>query len=237
METNQGERKPLYSQVYDSIKSDIESGTYKKGEKIPTENELSLKYNVSRITLRSALDKLVRDNYLVRYRGRGTFVKSEKYTRSIAENLGFSEMCRRLGCKAGAKTIKSVIEDATSADIAELQIPEGSSVFVLDRIRYMDDIPVSLEIGRYTDRYMFLMEEDLNNQSLYQLLSDKYGIIFGDCTRKIEIVYSTYQLSKYLNVPIDYPLLYMYGLVYDSDGVPAYRNQHYIVGDKFTLTL
>ena len=64
-----------------------------------------------------------------------------------------------------------------------------------------------------------------------------YWMCFSRSSRNIEIVYSSYQLSKYLNVPINYPLIYMYGLVYDQDDVPAYRNQHFIVGDKFTLTL
>lgn len=237
MESKCDNTKPLYMQLYSTLKDDIENGVYKAGERIPTELELSEKYGVSRITLRNALERLTRDNYLVRYRGRGTFVKSIKYERPISENLGFTEMCRRLGRKPGAKTIKSVIEDATKEDIHELQVPEGSSIFTLERIRYMDDVPVSLEIGRYTDRYTFLMDEDLNTHSLYQLLRDKYGIEFGRCSRNIEIVYSSYQLSKYLNIPINYPLIYMYGLVYDQDDVPAYRNQHFIVGDKFTLTL
>ena len=237
MELDRDSTSPLYLQLYTVLKNDLENGVYKKGERIPTEAELSQKYGVSRITLRNALDKLVRDNYLVRYRGRGTFVKSEKYTRSIAENLGFTEMCHRLGCTAGAKTIKPVIENATKEDIEELQLAEGANVFVLERIRYMNNVPVALECGRYTDQYSFLMEEDLNTHSLYQLLAEKYQMSFGDCTRRIEITYATYRLSKYLNVPIDYPLLYMYGIVYDNDGRPAYRNQQYIVGDKFTLTL
>ena len=153
MELDRDSTSPLYLQLYTVLKNDLENGVYKKGERIPTEAELSQKYGVSRITLRNALDKLVRDNYLVRYRGRGTFVKSEKYTRSIAENLGFTEMCHRLGCTAGAKTIKSVIENATKEDIEELQLAEGANVFVLERIRYMNNVPVALECGRYTDQY------------------------------------------------------------------------------------
>lgn len=229
--------QPLYQQLYGIIKMNIDTGVYKKGEKIPTEAELSKIYSMSRVTVRNALERLTRENYLVRSRGRGTFVSEEKFQRSIVENLSFTDMCRNLNRVPGAKTIKSVIEDALPEDIEELNLSEGDKVIVIERIRYLDGIPVSVESGRYTERFSFLINEDLNTQSMYEVLREKYGITFGRTSRRLEIIFSSYQLSKYLNISIGYPLISLSGTVYDSNDVPSYRNKQFIVGDKFAFTL
>ena len=102
MESKCDNTKPLYMQLYSTLKDDIENGVYKAGERIPTELELSEKYGVSRITLRNALERLTRDNYLVRYRGRGTFVKSIKYERKS----GIYRNVPALGTQARSKDYK-----------------------------------------------------------------------------------------------------------------------------------
>ena len=95
METHTHDNRPLYMQLHDSIRDDILNGTYRPGEKILTEEQLSKKYGVSRITVRNALETLARDNYLVRKRGAGTFISEQKFSRSISEDLSFTDMCKR----------------------------------------------------------------------------------------------------------------------------------------------
>ncbi len=71
-------------------------------------------------------------------------------------------MCRE------ARFIKSVIEDPTETDKKELLLKEGSKIIAVDRIRYADSVPVSVEINHFTEDYQFLLGEDLNNVSLFQ---------------------------------------------------------------------
>ena len=73
--------QPLYQQIYDDIKNDIESGVYQVDDKIPSETELSEKYNVSRITVRRSIEDLCADSLLTKKQGRGTFVGSKQLKR------------------------------------------------------------------------------------------------------------------------------------------------------------
>ena len=57
--------EPLYMRIKDDIKTDIKNGKYKKGDKIPTEPELSSAYDVSRITVRRAIEELSSEGYLM----------------------------------------------------------------------------------------------------------------------------------------------------------------------------
>lgn len=70
--------EPLYIQLAYIIREDIQNGKYSAEQRIPTEKELSEIYSVSRITIRSALDILVKENLLMRRRGKGTFIASKK---------------------------------------------------------------------------------------------------------------------------------------------------------------
>lgn len=230
-QTNDG--RPLYMQLHDLIKSDILNGVYRPGEKILTEQQLSEKYGVSRITVRNALETLERDNYLIRRRGAGTFISERKFHRSISEDLSFTDMCKQLGVTPGAKTIKCVIEDADNADQAALNLGDAAAVVVIERIRYADSMPISLEITRFTNEFTYLLDEDLNNRSLYKMLREKYHLEFFHSNKEVEIVFATYQLAKYLDIQTGYPLLKMESLVCLMDGQPFARNQQFVRGDKF----
>ena len=228
---------PLYQQVKEKILLSIQKGEYSSGDKLPTENELENIYGVSRITVRKALEELTHEGYIVRRQGNGTFVSSDKLNRNIATNVSFTSVCEMAHTVPGAKVIKSVIEPATKDDIAELGLSENASVIVIERIRYANSVPVSVETCRFCDDFVFLLDEDLNDNSLYRLLSSKYDIQFADSSKTIEIVFSNFGNSKYLNVSVGYPLLSICSVVSDTKGKKAFRSRQYIVGDRFRLTI
>ena len=78
-----GSSAPLYQQVLDLLKSDIEQGTYPVDSQIPTELELSKMYGVGRVTVRRAIEELVGEGYLTKRQGRGTFVTATKIIRKV----------------------------------------------------------------------------------------------------------------------------------------------------------
>lgn len=233
MRLNSQESKPLYQQLMDKILDGIERGLYLKGSKIPTEAELSKLYNVSRITVRKALKELADMKILERKQGKGTFVSSLKLQRSIASFIGFSEMCAAQGLKANSKVLKSVIECANEEDRQELGLTEEAKVIVLERILYADGVPVTININRFTEDYVFLLDEDLNDLSLLSLMKSKYGITFQNDYKVLELSFSNYEMSRYLGIPQKYPLLQISAVVNDHNGISAYRDLQYIVGDKF----
>lgn len=98
---------PLYQQIYDEIKDAIEKGVYAPKERIPSELELAEQYEVSRITVRRAVEELCSDGYLVKQQGRGTFVSTPHINRQFhASTLQtFTALCANNGMKAGAHVV------------------------------------------------------------------------------------------------------------------------------------
>ena len=224
---------PLHQQLSDMLRWDIQTGKYAPGQKIPTELELSEYYQVSRVTVRSALESLVKRGLLERKRGKGTFVAQSRMSRSIVNDISFTDMCLQSGMTPGARTIKSVIETANDEDIQELELVPPARVMVLERIRYANNVPVSIEIHRMPERYLFLLEEDLNNASLQKAIAAKNYVWHG-YGKTIKLVYAAYEEAKYLSVSRGYPLISIQSLSYDDQG-PAHRVTQLIVGDRLEL--
>ena len=145
---NNDSAEPLYRQLENLLAEKIDNGTLAPGSKLPTENELVDTYHVSRVTVRKALDALSQRGYLERRSGKGTFVAEEKLQRPLNGVVGFSQMCREMGCVPGGKTIRRSIELASEKEAAKLGIPEDSQILVIERIRYADGHPLLLETTR-----------------------------------------------------------------------------------------
>ena len=229
---------PLYVQLYTELKRAIDEGDLKPGERFPTESELVEKYHVSRTTVRNALKEMTKESYLVRYRGRGSYVSQKKMSRPLSAKVNsFSEICREINCKPGARVMKCQLEDALPEDLEELDLPEGSKVVAIERVRLADNVPVSLEIARFTESFDFLLFGDLNNCSMYELIQKKCGISFVSSRKVIEMVFANYETAKYLCIPNDYPLISIASVVSCTNGKKAHRSLQLIVGDKFKFII
>lgn len=210
--------KPLYKQLEDALKEAIARGEYKPGQQIPTENELSVRWQVSRVTVRKALDALTRENLLTRVSGKGTFVSGEKFQRSMTGIMSFSELCQSQGRRPGSRTIKSVFESVDDETKALLNMNDGEKAVVIERIRYADDVAVSLETVHLPPRFAFLLDEDLNNHSLYECLREKYHLWFTHSRKMIELVYASFEVAHYLGVNEGYPLILIKSEMIDNKG-------------------
>lgn len=229
--------KPLYKQLEDALRESILRGEYKQGQKIPTESELSDSWKVSRVTVRKALDALTRENILTRVSGKGTFVSGEKFQRNITGVISFSELCRSQGRTPGARTIKSVFENCDSETHNKLNIKKNEKAVVIERIRYADDIAVSLETVWFAPKFADLLNQDLNNQSLYDILRDKYQLHFTNSKKTIELVYANLDIAHYLRIANHYPLISIKSDMLDSKGKIICISHQLIVGDKLKFTV
>lgn len=90
---------PLYVQVVECLKRDIENGVYNATGRIPTEAELAEQYKVSRITIRRAVDDLVSQGLVEKKQGKGTFICRQKFAKDIKNLQSFSEMCHHMNMK------------------------------------------------------------------------------------------------------------------------------------------
>lgn len=238
MQLKTSDHQPLYRQLTDLLRRDIKNGVYQDGSKIPTEIELGQIYGVSRITVRNALEELTKENLLIRKRGKGTFVASKKLERDITRASSFTELCEASGLRPGAKVTRLAIEDATPLDIEELRLEAGAKVVVVERVRFADDVPVALEIDRFPESYSFLLTEELNNRSILKIVAERRGISFVNTHRTIELVFATYAIAKFLDVPDGYPLISISSTGAEAaTGIPGQRSLQLVVGDKFKLVI
>jgi GntR family transcriptional regulator len=234
---NKSSSVPLYQQLYEKLKDEINEGTYPAGSRLPTEAELSETYQVSRVTVRKAMEQLEKEDFLVRKVGKGTFVRERKFSRQLSAVMGFSEMCRSMGFTPGSKTIKIALEDPSPKDTQRLGLDPEEKILVIDRIRYADGMPVVLETTKFAEDFFFLFDEDLNNRSLYEVIRQKKGIEFTNSVKHLEVVFANYQESRYLGISVGYPLLKISSVVNDSTGEHRYISIQRCVADKFEIVI
>lgn len=223
---------PLYKQLENTLRQDIDTGKIAAGSQLPTENELCDIYHVSRVTVRKALAGLSEAGYLERHSGKGTFVAEKKMQRSINQVLGFTEMCKILNTTAGAKTLKISLEDPTETECQQLSIQSNEQIVLLERLRYSDGKPVLLETNKFPESFSFLFGENLTDASLYEVLR-KFNIIFEQSRKTIDIVFSSASEAKLLEIPKGHPLLRIQSIVSNADGSITSISQQLCIGDRF----
>ena len=137
--------KPLYLQVKADIKNRILSKQYMPGDKLPTENELSDQYNVSKITIRKAIQNLSDEGYVNKVQGKGTFINFKKDKLYLNKTSGFKESLSSLGHASRHDIIQASFLNADE-DIAEkLMIPMGTKVVYIERLVWQDNEPIAID--------------------------------------------------------------------------------------------
>lgn len=235
MELDNTSSTPLYKQLEGLLREEIDSGKQPQGSRFPTENELSEKYQVSRVTVRKALEELSKQGYLTRKPGKGTFVTEKKIQRELSGVLCYSDMCRVMGYTPGAKTIKVALEDPSEEEAALLGLEKDEPVLVVERLRLADDKPVLLESNHFSEEFFFLFDKNLNDTSLYKVIKEETGLVFTQSAKTVEIVFANYQQAKYLGVTKGYPLLSIKSIVQGANGEGKHLCQQFCIADKFKL--
>ena len=175
------------------------------GEAIPSERRLSGDLGVSRLTLRAALDELVRDGYLVRRHGSGTFVSEPKIAQQLTLT-SFSEDMRRRGMTAGSRTIELRETHAGAAVGRALRLSPDERVVLIRRLRLADGEPMALETLHVPAELVpGLTRELLEDASFYDLLEKRYGVVVESGVQSIEPTVTNEEESELLGVPLHSP--------------------------------
>ncbi len=176
-ETGQSPRKQkAYVQIADEIRSRIESEELVPGDKLPVERELSRHFNVSRMTVRHALEVLEKEGLLDRRIGRsgGTFVKAEPPQLELSRMEGFMPQLRNKGRIVHSEVLLKTLESAGLKQARGLGISEYDAVFRVVRLRYVDNKPMLIEDSYFPAvDFPNLFDFDLS-QSLYELLTYEF---------------------------------------------------------------
>ncbi len=137
---------PKYYQLAKIIKDRIERQEYKGEEQIPSEAELCETFQVSRITVREAINKLVVEGYLARRQGKGTYVAHQKQRRNIDRIYSFSSDMKHLGLEPSSRMLAFSVEEADPEAMELLKLPDNNRrVTKISRLRLANQIPVLKE--------------------------------------------------------------------------------------------
>lgn len=226
---------PLYVQLMEELETSIRNGVYKPGDKIMTEAEMAKEYGVSLITVRKAVGSLMEKGLVMRKQGKGTFVTKPKYSRNMKKLQSFTEMCEQMGVKPGAQVLENrlIMADKKVAD--RLGIEPGSNVVYISRLRLADGEPVQVEKSYFPLKYAFLLEEDLNNGSMFECLKEKAGAKVASSEKMIELCRATAEEAALMDVKKGDYLLFVKSTAYDENGEPMYAGIQLINGDRFSL--
>ena len=225
---------PLYEQLVEQLRRDIENGVYSKTGRLPPEDKLSGQYQVSRITIRRAVEELVSQDLVEKKQGKGTFIRTPKLSRQLDCPMSFTEMCRANGLTASAKVLEAGISAPTDPAVQEmLGLKAGSPAVRIRRLRYAGDRPLVLEDDFFPTEYAYLLSIDLEHGSLYRYLQEERNITLRRTTMRMSIVRADGELSELLQVPRNAPQLQLKGCVVQPNGQTVHTSYQVGYGENF----
>ena len=210
-----------YEKIAFDIKEDILSEKYKPNEQLPFEKELCEKYNVSKMTVKKALDLLVNDGLIIKRRGSGTFVKdiTEKEIQRIIEKKQFSGLTTTsIGHKVTSKVLEFKIINATKEIADILKIEEDEFIYFVHRVRYVDDKAVVIEKTYIPLNLIQGMKLADVKKSIYGYIKDKLGLNIQSAHSTVRAMKSDELDRKYLNLEKDEPILEVERVAYLDNG-------------------
>jgi len=238
MGLNPSTPQPLYMQVRQMLKNSIQQGKYKPDEQIPTEAELCEAYNVSRITIRKAIEELVKDGTLTRIPRRGTFVTSNKFHNELLSVSGFSEFSHQLGMIPNSRILKSEVIPAPEDVARHLLIKEGSPILELERLMYVNDRPLFYDIAHYSlIRFPGLEKKIAKNESTYKVLLEDYHTEIVSNDKIIDVIGATQDYAKLLECANGANLFRILKIAFDANDEPVHLSTFMCETNKVNLTV
>ena len=231
---DQKSKLPLYDQIERNLRDLIVNGHLKPGEAMPGEWDLADLYGVSRLTVRRALEELVRQNWLEKKHGVGTFVRQPTMATIAAGKLSFTEQMRSIGREPSSRYIGQRVIAATNKIARALHIQEGDPIIEITRVRLADNTPILLETACLSIvRFPTLESHDWSqDESLYKVLNDEYEISISAMDHTIKPVTLTETEARYLNAQAGIPALLSQIIALTPNGEPVEYAWSVSNGDK-----
>jgi len=213
---------PAYHRLYVILAENIKNSVYTPGMLLPSENVLTQTYDVSRVTVRRALDQLVEDGLVKKHKGQGTIVTLAGSAKNKSRITGLLSNLVSQGLEFSNKTLFWDVVTPTQWVAQKLDLTAGSECYLIRRIRYLDDAPIShasiylpQEIGAEiianagSDLFVLDLLEETSNPVI-------------DMTFDMSATLADGEVAELLDLATGSPILRMQGLGYDAQQRPIY---------------
>jgi GntR family transcriptional regulator len=201
---------PRYYQLANILRELISGGKLEAHQPIPSERQLETMYNVSRPTIRQAIDLLVRQGFLYREHGKGTFVSPQKLQKGISELTSFTEDMKQRGIVPGQRILEIGPVPPPDNVRLRMELPADCGPLLrIERLRLGDGLPMGLQ----TSFYLFpqgqtITREELEQYgSVYTLLQEKFHLIPTEADETLEVTLATAREASLLQIKVGSPLL------------------------------
>ena len=231
-----GARLPLYQQLYEILHKRILLKEWKPGDRLPTESELEKEYGISRITVRTVLDMLVKEGLIYRQAGRGTFVAHATLEQGLSQIISFTEDMQCRGFTVSARVLFSGLVPATAYIAERLRIEPGEELAHLQRLRLADGEPMCIEHSYFVHKYCpGILDHDFSARSLREVKIRQYGIRWTHARQTIQAINASQKIADLLGIRRGEALLFFERVSFSQDGIPMEFLQAYYRADRYIL--
>lgn len=231
---------PRHIQISQWLRKQIENGVFKAEDKLPSENELAKKFDVSRVTVRRALQSLESESIIYRCQGLGSFVSDGRVSQNLVKLTDFNEDMAQAGLSASSEVKLYNTVDAPGWLAEILDVEPGNKVLQIDRLRKGDGEPIAFDSTWLPIFYGQLLDEKkLKDSTIYDLLERDYDITVNKGCYRMSAEAADKELANALNVEPGSPLFLIDRITYTIGNKPLYYQKRYYRNDKvmYEMTL
>lgn len=228
---------PVYIQIHDKIKNDIEHGVWKIGDRLPSERELATQFNVSRMTLRQAIQTLADEGILERKIGSGTYVARKKVQEKMTGTTSFTDIMLSQNRVPSSKTVSYYVAKPSSSEMEKLKLKENEQIVRMERIRFADDLPICFEVASVPYSLVDQYSKTEITSSFYKTLEEKGGNKIGHANQTISAMLASEQIADYLKIKRGDAILRLRQISYFENGIPFEYVRTQYVGNRFEFYL
>lgn len=224
---------PLYAKVEAILLTDMAEGLLAPGDQLPPEEQLIDRFQVSRTTIRKAIENLIASGRVEIRRGKGTFITQPKITQSLTELTGFAEDMVVLGRHPSSRLLDKKRVAADKAVARALDIGPGTLVYKIERVRLADGVPMSFdETYLPMDIGVKVVSNNLDVEPIFDLLENKYALPLIEARYQLEAVVASPVVAQALNIEPGAPIFLIERTSYTTGQRPVDYEKLYYRGDS-----
>lgn len=213
---------PKYLRIRDWLMDRILSSGLGRDDKLPSESDLTRQFDVSRVTVRQALEALRADGIIESRHGKGWFLRRLCAVQNLSRLQGFGEMLAPMGVEARSEVLDIAEVPAPEAVATAFDLPKGSDVMQIARLRIASGRVMSYDLSYFTlDVGRRLREHDLAHKDIFVLLERELETQLGFADVTIEISPAEEVPALRLGIPVGEPIFKLTRLTHDRQGFPV----------------